>query len=370
MAAPRASGDLVKRLGLGWRPLPDPPQEGLRAVLSAAGEMPLEAGHEQVMAKGFGDLATRSALPSLLELLAGWRPDVIVRESHEFASALAAEIHDVPQVRVALGLVSTEDRLASLVAGGLDAQRRMIGLPGDPDGDRIRSAPSLSLTPPLFEDPFALGSRTTHRFRAELGEGAPIRGRRAGRSKPLVYVTFGSVAARLGFYPDLYRAAVDALAGLEVRVIVTTGDGDPRSLEPQLPNVRVERWLPQEGILRSAAALVCHGGYGSTVGALAHGIPVVALPLFGADQWTNARRLDEVGAGIVLPGEAGAARRMFDGPGTEAIEALPGAVERVLGDEGYRGRAREIAANTALLPSVRAAPALLESIARGAATPV
>ena len=75
-------------------------------------------------------------------------------------------------------------------------------------------------------------------------------------------------------------------------------------------------------------------------------------------------------AGIVLPGDSGAVRRMFDGPGTEAIEALPGAVERVLGDEGYRARAREIAANTALLPSVRAAPALLESIARGAATPV
>ena len=33
LAAPRASEDLVKRLGLGFRPVPDPPQNGLRAVL-------------------------------------------------------------------------------------------------------------------------------------------------------------------------------------------------------------------------------------------------------------------------------------------------------------------------------------------------
>src|SRR5688572_32535190 len=53
-------------------------------------------------------------------------------------------------------------------------------------------------------------------------------------------------------------------------------------------------------VLPRAAAMVCHGGYATTVGALAHGVPQVVVPVF-ADQGRNARRVAEIGAGIALP---------------------------------------------------------------------
>jgi UDP:flavonoid glycosyltransferase YjiC (YdhE family) len=42
-----------------------------------------------------------------------------------------------------------------------------------------------------------------------------------------------------------------------------------------------------------------HGGSGSTLGALAAGVPLAVLPLF-ADQPQNARRGAEVGAGVAV----------------------------------------------------------------------
>ena len=50
-----------------------------------------------------------------------------------------------------------------------------------------------------------------------------------------------------------------------------------------------------------AAAMIAHGGSGSTLTALAWGLPMVLLPLF-ADQPANARRVDESGAGVLLDG--------------------------------------------------------------------
>ncbi|WP_196807385.1 hypothetical protein [Candidatus Solirubrobacter pratensis] len=37
----------------------------------------------------------------------------------------------------------------------------------------------------------------------------------------LVYVSFGSIAPGIGFFPDLYRRAIDALAWLPIRLLVT-----------------------------------------------------------------------------------------------------------------------------------------------------
>ena len=67
---------------------------------------------------------------------------------------------------------------------------------------------------------------------------------------PLVYLTFGSVAAALPFFPDLYRAALRALAALPVRVLLTLGEAaDPALLAPLPGNAHVERWRAQEEVL-------------------------------------------------------------------------------------------------------------------------
>src|SRR3954449_4398570 len=60
-----------------------------------------------------------------------WRPDVIVRESSEFGSAVAAELEGIPHARIGIGLVATEERVIAAVAPALDAVRRAHDLPSD-----------------------------------------------------------------------------------------------------------------------------------------------------------------------------------------------------------------------------------------------
>ena len=154
----------------------------------------------------------------------------------------------------------------------------------------------------------------------------------AGEGEPLVYVSFGSVTAggHLPFYPALYRAAIEALAPLPARFLLTVGEErDHAELGALPPNVTVERWVPQDEVLPRAAAVVTHGGLGSTLGALAHGVPLVVLPLFSLDQWFNAAAVARAGAGVALDAERHT-RRAVDLPDAATLAALRPAVEHVL----------------------------------------
>lgn len=64
--------------------------------------------------------------------------------------------------------------------------------------------------------------------------------------------------------------------------------------------MRVERYVPHTPVLRRAACVICHAGMGITQKALAHGVPVVAVP-FGRDQPEVARRVEVARAGVRLP---------------------------------------------------------------------
>ena len=123
----------------------------------------------------------------------------------------------------------------------------------------------------------------------------------------------------------------------------------------------VERWVPQDEVLPRAAAVVTHGGHGSTLGALAHGVPCVVLPLFSLDQWFNAEAVARAGAGVALDGERHT-RRGVDLPSPETLAALRPAVEHVLDDPGPRRAAQGIAEAIRALPGVDQAPAALEAL--------
>src|SRR5690606_6175030 len=94
--------------------------------------------------------------------------------------------------------------------------------------------------------------------------------------------------------------AVAALAGEPVRILVTLADAYGEVALPDLPNLRVERFVPHGAVLDRAAAVVCPGGMGITAKAVARGVPVVAVP-FGRDQPEVARRIAEARVGVRLP---------------------------------------------------------------------
>ena len=118
----------------------------------------------------------------------------------------------------------------------------------------------------------------------------------AGIERPLVLVTCSTL-----FQNDrrLAEVACEAFAGEPFDVVVTTADVDASTLTPP-PNVRIERFVPHTPVLERAACVVCHAGMGITQKALAHGVPVVAVP-FGRDQPEVARRVEVAGAGVRLP---------------------------------------------------------------------
>jgi MGT family glycosyltransferase len=150
-----------------------------------------------------------------------------------------------------------------------------------------------------------------------------------------VYVTFGSVAGSFPQALPVYGVALKAVADLPVRVLLTVGrELDLDALPPPPDNVRIERWVAQQDVLGHAAAAVVHGGSGSTLGALAAGVPLAVVPLF-ADQPQNARRVAEVGAGVAVE------------PNRDDVEATVGplreAICTVLDDPSYGERARALA---------------------------
>nr|MDQ3642729.1 glycosyltransferase [Actinomycetota bacterium] len=269
-----------------------------------------------------------------------------VRESSEFASYVVAQAAGVPCVEVAVGLAAFDERFLPL----LEAPLSEMGAKGGVSW--LQSAPRLSLVPELLEDPCATGSGRTRRFRdAERSTtAAALPDWWAGASGPLVYVTLGSVAGGLGLFPDLYRQILSAVSDLPIRILVTIGDaGDPEVLQPLPGNVHIENWWPQQEVMPHVDALIGHGGFGTTLTALASGVPMVVLPLF-ADQPHNAARVAAVGAGIALDG------------GRAAIGQLNEALQRVLTRQSFRDNARRVADEVDRLPPASESVAFLEGL--------
>ena len=116
------------------------------------------------------------------------------------------------------------------------------------------------------------------------------------------------VSASSEFQGDdaLVRTTLEALAGEDMRVVVTTSAHDPAGFEPPA-NARVVRNLSHGPLLDRAACVVCHGGMGIVQKALAAGVPLCVVP-FGRDQFDVAARVAAISAGtMILPWELTAA---------------------------------------------------------------
>ena len=189
-------------------------------------------------------------------------------------------------------------------------------------------------------------------MRGAVGRPGSLPSAWGGSDDPLVYVTFGSVTGGFDVLNVVFERSLRALADLPVRVLLTTGHAvDPESLRPWPDNARVEQWWPQDDVMPLASVVVGHGGFGTTMSALAAGVPQVVVPLFASDQEINATRIAQVGAGIRLDGRQ------------EATEGLADAVSRVLADEGMRAVAGAMADEIASLPEVSQIVGSIEALA-------
>ena len=344
VAVPHDSAAMAERAGLATWALADLTREQLRPLYASLPyDRPVEA-NRVIVRELFGRLRIPVALPGTRAAIGRLHPDLIVRETFHYASALAAEDAGVAHVRVAPGMSWVDDRVAPLAAEGFPGLRSALAA--------IERTPLLTLAPPSFDGLEHAPVGPVARYRDDDGslatEAVAPSWLPAGDA-PLVYMTFGSVAANFPFFDALLRAALAALAELPVRLLLTIGErADPAELDVLPDNVRVERWVPQAQVLPHAAAMVCHGGFGTVLGGLYAGVPMVLVPMF-ADQPRNAARVAELGAGIVL------------GRGPRGVPGLGDAVRTVLGDPGYASAAARLAAEAAALAPVDEAVELLES---------
>jgi UDP:flavonoid glycosyltransferase YjiC (YdhE family) len=143
--------------------------------------------------------------------------------------------------------------------------------------------------------------------------------------EPAVLVSLSTYA-----YPGMvkvWQRVLDAVDGLGARVVATTGPHiDPSEL--RIPaGVEVHRWLDHAAVLPEMTMVVGHGGHGTTIAALAHGLPALVLPLDAqTDQPFIGDSLEALGVG----------RRL-------AKRAKPGAIRAAIEELAVDGRHREAA---------------------------
>ena len=97
-------------------------------------------------------------------------------------------------------------------------------------------------------------------------------------------------------------------------------------------------------------AVIAHGGYGSLMGALRHGLPVVSIPAGAADNVPNAIRLTLIGAGLAVM------------PHARTSGEVRAALLAVLEDPSYGVAARSVAAEIEALPPAKHAATLIEQL--------
>jgi UDP:flavonoid glycosyltransferase YjiC (YdhE family) len=351
VAAPHAAHDMVRAEGLPIWMFDQAPGHERDATFAVVHELPEVARNAHVVAELFARVDGGAALPGVHEVCRRWRPDVVMSEICEFAGPVVAEALGIPSICVGISQQGPAELLAGALVPALDDLRAEMGLAPALDRDRLPDVPYFTLMPAALEDPALPPTRAAWRFREVDEDSAGARRPRwAEGDRPLVYVTFGSVAPTMDLFPGLYRAAIDALAGLPIELLVTVGrDRDPAALGPLPANVHVERWVPQREVMPHAAAMVCHGGSGSVTMGLAAGMPMAVLPLF-ADQPWNAERVAAIGAGIALE------------RGPEGVAGLRDAVSKLIIDPAYRANAASVADEMGAMPPVDLAPAIVREL--------
>jgi len=164
---------------------------------------------------------------------------------------------------------------------------------------------------------------------------------------PVVF-TLGSVLSHTG--AKVYSAAAEACRHLGVRAVLVIGRDSSAPVEVP-PGVVCVDYAPYSALLPRAAAIVHHGGIGTTAQALRAGRPTVILP-HAHDQFDNAARTERLGVSVTMTRGHGSAR------------ALARSVERVLGDPGFAERARALGAKIATENGAERAAEAIEEVVR------
>jgi len=277
-------------------------------------------------------------LEDVLAFARHWRPGLVVHDTASFPGPVTAAALDVPNVRHLTGV-------------GLRPMETLVGstelLPEFADlferrGLEVRGTPTLTIdpSPPSLRLPVPQAWRES-RYVPYNGPGAVPSWLIDPDDRTRVCLTWGFTltrAARQFGAPalDPFRQAIEALAELDAEIIVTTTE-DQLGLLGELPgNVRPVVSVPLQVLLPHCAAIVHHGGDGTTQTAAGCGVPQLLISRV-PDSALTGGRLAAVGAAIHLRYQ----ELEEDDDGRELIRS---AADKLLADSAFfeaAGRLRE-----------------------------
>jgi UDP:flavonoid glycosyltransferase YjiC (YdhE family) len=322
-------GEVARRSGAD--PAADPTPEGVAEFFSG---VRLDLGADEALA------AAR-----------GFAPDLIVSEMMDTIGPFVATALGAPLATLAFGPAVPQDFLAPMTALAAPryAERGLTPPALMPSGRWLLDTcpPSLQFTG--VRQP---GERIALRPEAHQGAAPDAPAGAAGQaaalpagSRPRVLVTFGTFFAD----PAVVGPLLKSLAGLDVDLSSTLGlDGKAEDYDLDPRRVELVPFVPMAQLLDGVSAVVTHGGAGTTLAALARGIPMIMVPQ-GADQFIQAERVAASGAGLALT------------PDRYTPDAAAQALGRVLNEPGFAEEARRISDEIAAMDSPEVVAERLEA---------
>ena len=285
-------------------------------------------------------LAERNAVGTRA-LIQQWKPQLVVTDPLWLVGRLAAADAGVPLVEHRWGLAPPAyftDGPGSL----LDRLRSRLGF-----GDVTPPALTVDVCPPSFQLPDTRrgrdmtyipynGRESLSAWHSVLGEG------------PLLCVTFGSLLPYIRDLSQLVDSVLQAAAELGLDVVLAAPNTHAKKWVNDSSRVRAAGWLPIRLLLEQCEAVVHHGGSGTMMTAMRHGLPQVITPHL-ADQFLNASRLTDFGAGVV--------------PVDHSPDELAAAINAAASDSRHRAAASALAHEIAAQPSPAETVTVLRDLA-------
>ena len=255
----------------------------------------LHGSEETAFMLGHVRPAQAAAMASdLLGLIAAWRPGLLVRERGEYGGCIAAERLGIPYAAVEVIAAGYDREASALLSAGLASVLAAHGLPPDPDLQIVERQAVISPFPPSYRGmtdqklstPWLSIRPTPFDQSGDERQPAWVDGL---PDRPNVYLTLGT-SPLFNTRRAIFRAFIEGLADQPLNLMVAVGrNNEPDDSGPVPAHVRIERYVPQTLVFPRCDLVICHAGSGTVMAALAHGLPLVLVPL-GADQPQNARR--------------------------------------------------------------------------------
>lgn len=299
----------------------------------------------------FAEILAPAMLADLEPLVLSRRPDLILHDCWELAAPIAAASAGIPSVSHTLGPRFGHE-LVALAAAAVAPLWRRRGLEPDPAAGLYRHL-CLDISPPSLQ-PGGIPSRRDPVRPLRPMPQPPVAGEllpgwiERRRDVPLLYMTLGT---NTNSDHSMFRSVIEALSSEDLDLLVTVGHGqDPAGLRSLAANVHIENYVPQSLLLPRCAAVICHGGAGTTLNALSLGLPLFLLPQ-GADQYVISDLVVAAGAGRMLV------------PAEVNPQSVRAGVRALLDEPGCRAAALRLAREIAAMPAPDQAVKLIEATA-------